>query len=78
MNQIVEEKKVSKTTDKVNDVVISSPTQEQFQNDVMYHCAIFQVKKLLQNHLITIDEYHQMEQEIRLELCPYLYELYPA
>lgn len=36
------------------------------------------VYRLLENSLISIDEYHQMEQEIRQEFRPYLFELYPS
>lgn len=79
MNQETTEKKVFQVEDKVaiessND----SNTFEQHQTDFIYQCAIIQLKKLLEKTLITVDEYRQMEQEIRQELCPYLHELYPS
>ena len=50
----------------------------KYQTDFIYQCVIIQLKKLLENTLISVDEYRQMEQEIRQELCPYLHELYPS
>lgn len=37
----------------------------QHQRDFTYQYAVFQLNRLLENSLISIDEYHQMEQEIR-------------
>lgn len=79
MNQETSEKKVFQIEDKA-EIVSSSDTNtfEQHQTDFIYQCTIIQLKKLLENTLITVDEYRQMEQEIRQELCPYLHELYPS
>ena len=79
MNQETSEKKVFQIEDKA-EIVSSSDTNtfEQHQTDFIYQCTIIQLNKLLENTLITVDEYRQMEQEIRQELCPYLHELYPS
>ena len=79
MNQETSEKKVFQIEDKA-EIVSSSDTKtfEQYQTDFIYQCVIIQLKKLLENTLISVDEYRQMEQEIRQELCPYLHELYPS
>ena len=79
MNQETSEKKVFQIEDKA-EIVSSSDTNtfEQHQTDFIYQFTIIQLKKLLENTLITVDEYRQMEQEIRQELCPYLHELYPS
>ncbi|MFK4967084.1 SHOCT domain-containing protein [Lactococcus garvieae] len=79
MNQETIEKKVFQIEDKT-EIVSSSDTNtfEQYQTDFIYQCVIIQLKKLLENTLISVDEYRQMEQEIRQELCPYLHELYPS
>ena len=79
MNQETIEKKVFQIEDKT-EIVSSSDTNtfEQYQTDFIYQCVIIQLKKLLENTLISVDEYCQMEQEIRQELCPYLHELYPS
>ena len=79
MNQEITEKKGYQITDKaMNESSSDSDTFEQHQTDFIYQCTIIQLKKLLENTLITVDEYRQMEQEIRQELCPYLHELYPS
>ena len=74
MNQETIEKKVFQIEDKT-EIVSSSDTNtfEQYQTDFIYQCVIIQLKKLLENTLISVDEYRQMEQEIRQELCPYLH-----
>ena len=79
MNQETSVKKVFQIEDKA-EIVSSSDTNtfEQHQTDFIYQSAIIQLKKLLENTLISVDEYCQMEQEIRRELCPYLHELYPS
>ena len=79
MNQETIEKKVFQIEDKT-EIVSSSDTNtfEQYQTDFIYQCVIIQLKKLLENTLISVAEYRQMEQEIRQELCPYLHELYPS
>lgn len=72
-------KKGYQITDKaMNESSSDSDTFVQHQTDFIYQCTIIQLKKLLENTLITVDEYRQMEQEIRQELCPYLHELYPS
>ena len=79
MNQEKTEKKVFQVEDKaVIESSSDSNTFEQHQTDFIYQYAIIQLKKLLENTLISVDEYRQVEQEIRQELCPYLYELYPS
>lgn len=79
MNQEITEKKGYHITDKaMNESSSDSDTFVQHQTDFIYQCTIIQLKKLLENTLITVDEYRQMEQEIRQELCPYLHELYPS
>lgn len=79
MNQEITEKKGYQITDKaMNESSSDSDTFVQHQTDFIYQCAIIQLKKLLEKTLITVDEYRQMEQEIRQELCPYLHELYPS
>ncbi|EMF0257321.1 SHOCT domain-containing protein [Lactococcus petauri] len=79
MNQEITEKKGYQITDKaMNESSSDSDTFVQHQTDFIYQCIIIQLKKLLENTLITVDEYRQMEQEIRQELCPYLHELYPS
>lgn len=79
MNQEITEKKGYQITDKsMNESSSDSDTFVQHQTDFIYQCTIIQLKKLLENTLITVDEYRQMEQEIRQELCPYLHELYPS
>ena len=79
MNQVITEKKGYQITDKaMNESSSDSDTFVQHQTDFIYQCTIIQLKKLLENTLITVDEYRQMEQEIRQELCPYLHELYPS
>lgn len=79
MNQEIAEKKGYQITDKsMNESSSDSDTFVQHQTDFIYQCTIIQLKKLLENTLITVDEYRQMEQEIRQELCPYLHELYPS
>lgn len=79
MNQEITEKKGYQITDKaMNESSSDSDTFVQHQTDFIYQCTIFQLNKLLENTLITVDEYRQMEQEIRQELCPYLHELYPS
>ncbi|BBE39969.1 hypothetical protein FGCSD_0743 [Streptococcus dysgalactiae] len=62
----------------MNESSSDSDTFVQHQTDFIYQCTIIQLNKLLENTLITVDEYRQMEQEIRQELCPYLHELYPS
>lgn len=79
MNQEITEKKGYQITDKaMNESSSDSDTFVQHQTDFIYQCTIIQLKKLLENTLITVDEYRQMVQEIRQELCPYLHELYPS
>lgn len=79
MNQEITEKKGYQITDKaMNESSNDSDTFVQHQTDFIYQCTIIQLNKLLENTLITVDEYRQMEQEIRQELCPYLHELYPS
>ena len=79
MNQEITEKKGYQITDKaMNESSSDSDTFVQHQTDFIYQCTIIQLNKLLENTLITVDEYRQMEQEIRRELCPYLHELYPS
>lgn len=79
MNQEITEKKGYQITDKaMNESSSDSDTFVQHQTDFIYQCTIIQLKKLLENTLITVDEYRQMEQEIRQESCPYLHELYPS
>lgn len=79
MNQEITEKKGYQITDKaMNESSSDSDTFVQHQTDFIYQCTIIQLKKLLENTLITVDEYRQMEQEIRQDLCPYLNELYPS
>lgn len=79
MNQEITEKKGYQITDKaMNESSSDRDTFVQHQTDFIYQCTIIQLKKLLENTLITVDEYRQMEQEIRQELCPYLHELYPS
>ena len=79
MNQEITEKKGYQITDKaMNESSSDSDTFVQHQTDFIYKCTIIQLNKLLENTLITVDEYRQMEQEIRQELCPYLHELYPS
>ncbi|MFZ2482898.1 MAG: SHOCT domain-containing protein [Streptococcus parauberis] len=79
MNQEITEKKGYQITAKaMNESSSDSDTFVQHQTDFIYQCTIIQLKKLLENTLITVDEYRQMEQEIRQELCPYLHELYPS
>lgn len=79
MNQEITEKKGYQITDKtMNESSSDSDTFVQHQTDFIYQCTIIQLNKLLENTLITVDEYRQMEQEIRQELCPYLHELYPS
>ena len=77
--KIATEKKVIQISDKTEvDSLDGKNTFEQHQTDFIYQSAIIQLKKLLENTLISVDEYCQMEQEIRRELCPYLHELYPS
>lgn len=77
--KIATEKKVIQISDKTAvDSLDGKNTFEQHQTDFIYQSAIIQLNKLLENTLITVDEYRQMEQEIRQELCPYLHELYPS
>ena len=79
MNQEITEKKGYQITDKaMKESSSDSDTFVQHQTDFIYQCTIIQLNKLLENTLITVDEYRQMEQEIRQELCPYLHELYPS
>ncbi|MFS7426392.1 hypothetical protein CKN96_12580 [Carnobacterium maltaromaticum] len=79
MNQEITEKKGYQITAKaMNESSSDSDTFVQHQTDFIYQCTIIHLKKLLENTLITVDEYRQMEQEIRQELCPYLHELYPS
>lgn len=79
MNQEITEKKGYQITDKaMNESSSDSDTFVQHQTDFIYQCTIIQLNKLLENTLITVDEYRQMEQEIRQDLCPYLNELYPS
>lgn len=77
--KIATEKKVIQISDKTAvDSLDGKNTFEQHQTDFIYQSAVIQLNKLLENTLISVDEYRQMEQEIRQELCPYLHELYPS
>lgn len=78
MNSKTNEKKVILLEDEIEKERANVPsTIEQYQNDVSYHFALIQLNNLLENQLISMEEFHQIEQEIRQEYKPYLYELYP-
>lgn len=78
MNSKTNEKKVILLEDEIDKERANVPiTIEQYQNDVSYHYALIQLNKLLENQLISMEEFHQIEQEIRQEYHPYLFELYP-
>lgn len=75
-------KKVKKVLSLEDKIPVEQPsTTEMFrqhQNDFVYQCATMKLKKILENELISMNEYQFMEQEIRRELRPYLFELYPS
>lgn len=79
MSPKTNEKKVTLLEDEIDKgESASAVTIEQYQNDVSYHYAVIQLNKLLENQFISIEEFHQIEQEIRQDLRPYLFELYPS
>lgn len=79
MNLKTSKKKVTQLEDK-NEIEIPNRTDtfENHQTDFIFHCSKLQLIKLYENGLISMDEYQLMEQEIRQDLCPHLYELYPS